>query len=407
MLDLQTRSAEPAEPAGLEPPKPAAAPESEPAPAAGVEKGVSPLRLALRSFRAHRSAMVGLFVLGLFYVVAIFADFTAPYGRDNQVRDLQWTPPTRLHFSDERGFSWRPFIYPIHGYIDPNTFEVKQEPDKSQRSYMRFFTPGDVYKLFGLIPARTHLFGFDEIKPAVEGDQYYTRFYLFGSDLSGRDIFSRICYGSRVSMTIGLIGAAIVFVIGMLIGGISGYFGGIVDDLLQRLCEMVMLLPGFYLLLMLRFVFPMDLDSRTVYFAIVFILALVGWAGFARVIRGMVLSIKSNDYVMAARALGMTHWRVITRHVLPNTLSYAIVSVTLTIPAYILGESALSILGLGITEPIPSWGNMLQKAMDITELQQHPWVLWPGVFIFVTVMAFNLVGDGLRDSFDPKQRMRE
>jgi peptide/nickel transport system permease protein len=170
---------------------------------------------------------------------------------------------------------------------------------------------------------------------------------------------------------------------------------------------MILLLPGFYLLLMLRFMFPMDMDSRTVYFAIVLILALVGWAGFARVIRGMVGSIRANDYVMAARALGMTQWRIITRHVLPNTLSYAIVSVTLTIPYYILSESALSILGLGISEPIPSWGNMLQRATDITDLQQHPWVLWPGAFIFLAVMAFNLVGDGLRDAFDPRQRIRE
>jgi peptide/nickel transport system permease protein len=372
-------------------------------------RGVSPLRMALRSFRGHRSAMLGMGILAVLYIVAIFAEFIAPYGRDNQVRDLQWMPPTRLRFSDERGASWRPFIHPIRGYIDPNTFEVKQEEDRTQRAYIRFFAPGEPYKLFGLIPANRHLFQFDDIKPTANenGDQYYTRFYLFGSDLSGRDIFSRICYGSRVSMTIGLVGASIVFVIGMLVGGIAGYPGGLTDDLLMRLCEMIMLLPAFYLLLMLRFVFPMDLDSRAVYFAIVFILALVGWAGFARVIRGMVLSIKSNDFVMAARALGMTHWRVITRHVLPNTLSYAIVQVTLTIPAYIIGESALSILGLGITEPIPSWGNMLQKAMDITELQQHPWVLWPGAFIFIAVMAFNLVGDGLRDSFDPKLRKRD
>src|SRR3954467_8939238 len=234
MLDLQTQPAsEPTKDSA--PPGPGPTDPAQEAAALDQDaRGVSPLRLALRSFRGHRSAMLGLAILAILYITAIFAEFIAPYGRDNQVRDLQWTGPTRLRMSDERGFSWRPFIYPIHGYIDPNTFEVKQEPDKSQRSYMRFFAPGDGYKLFGLIPARTHLFGFDEIKPAVEGDQYYTRFYLFGSDLSGRDIFSRICYGSRISMTIGLIGAAIVFVIGMLIGGISGYFGGIVDDLLQR-----------------------------------------------------------------------------------------------------------------------------------------------------------------------------
>ena len=340
---------------------------SEPGPVAvepsEVERGSSPLRLALRSFRSHRSAMIGMAILGVLYFVAIFADFIAPYGRDNQERELQWTPPTHLHFADSNGFSWRPFIYPLRGYIDPNTFEVKQEQDHTKRAYMRFFVQGDPYKLFGLISTHTRLFGFDHITvdSASSDEKYYTRFYLLGSDITGRDIFSRICYGSRISMTIGLVGASIVFVIGMLVGGISGYFGGLIDDVLQRFCEMILLLPGFYLLLMLRFVFPMDMDSRAVYFAIVLILSLVGWAGFGGVIRGMVGSIRANDFVMAARALGMTQWRIITRHVLPNTLSYAIVSVTLTIPAYILGESALSILGLGISEPVPSWGNMLQR----------------------------------------------
>lgn len=375
-----------------------------------VVKGVSPLRLGLRQFRAHRSAMVGLWVLVVLYLVAVFADFVAPYSRDNQVRELQWSPPTHLHFSDENGSSWRPFIYPMRGFIDPNTFEIKQQEDRTKRAYMRFFVAGEPYNLLGLIPTRIRLFGFDEIKPIAESsadEQYFTRFYLLGSDITGRDIFSRICYGSRISMTIGLVGASIVFCIGMLVGGISGYYVGFIDDLLMRACEMVMLLPGFYLLLMLRFIFPLDMDSRAVYFAIVLILALVGWAGFARVIRGMVRSIRSNDFVMAGEALGMTRGRIIIRHILPNTLSYAIVQVTLTIPAYILGESALSILGLGITEPIPSWGNMLQKAMDFAELQQHPWVLWPGAFIFVAVIAFNLVGDGLRDAFDPRQRKRD
>src|SRR4051794_40351501 len=386
---------------------------SRPADVELPEKIATPWRLAVRRFRRHRPGMIGLAILVVLYLMAIFAGFVAPYDYADESRELLWSPPTGIHFSDASGFSWRPFVHPFRMDFDEN-FNIVRAVDTSQRSYVRFFTDGAPYKLLGFIPCRTHLFGVDPAPApatttaaAAAGANYFSRVYLLGADGSGRDIFSRICFGARISMTIGLLGAFIVLVIGLAVGGASGYYGGAVDDLLQRLCEMVMLLPGFYLLLMLRFMFPMDLDSRTVYFAIVLILALVGWAGFARVIRGMVLSIKSNDYVMAARAVGMTHWRVITRHVLPNTLSYAIVSVTLTIPAYILGESALSILGLGITEPIPSWGNMLQKAMDITELQQHPWVLWPGVFIFVTVMAFNLVGDGLRDSFDPKLRKRD
>jgi peptide/nickel transport system permease protein len=371
-----------------------------------VVRGTSPLRLAMRNFRAHRHAVIGLWVLGILYFLAVFADVIAPYHYDNQVRDLQWAPPTRLHFSDANGSSWRPFIHPMRSYIDED-FNIRQEADTSVRSYMRFFTRGDTHHFLGFIPSKVHLFGFDDNKPAGADGQYYSRFYLLGSDLSGRDIFSRICYGARISMTIGLVGATLVLVIGMLIGGISGYFGGMVDNLLQRLCEMVMLLPGFYLLLMLRFMFPADMDSVKVYFAVVFILALVGWAGLARVIRGMVLSIRTEDFVQAARAIGVKPLGIILKHVLPHTLTYAIVSFTLAIPGYILGEAALSLLGLGIMEPVPSWGNMLSKAMDISELKQHPWVLWPGAFIFITVLAFNLVGDGLRDALDPKLRKRE
>ena len=227
-----------------------------------------------------------------------------------------------------------------------------------------------------------------------------------GADNSGRDVFSRLCYGSRVSMTIGLVGSLFILIIGLAFGGAMGYFGGRMDDLLYSFSQMVMLLPGFYLLLMLRFTFPQNMDSGKVYFAIILILSLVGWPSFALVIRGMVKSIMQESYVMAARAMGLSHARIIAKHVLPNTTSYVIVTMTLRIPAYILGESALSLLGLGITEPTPSWGNMLNKARDIVELNLHPWVLWPGLFIFLAVIAFNLVGDGLRDALDPRPAQR-
>jgi peptide/nickel transport system permease protein len=373
-----------------------------------VEKGRSPLRVSLSNFFSHRPAVVGLCILAVLYFVAIFAEFVAPYNYDEQNRDLLWTPPSSLKFSDEQGFSWRPFTYPIRSSINDN-FEIVTTPDTSQRLYLRFFAKADKpYRMWGLIPLQTRLFGFDPApEKSATGDTYFSRFYLLGSDVNGRCIFSRICYGARVSMTIGLLGASIVFVIGMLVGGISGYFGGWVDNLLQRFCEMLMLLPGFYLLLMLRFLFRSDMSSVTVYFAVVLILALVGWAPLARVIRNMVLSIRGNDYIQAARAIGQNDFAIIVKHVLPNTLSYAIVAVTLAIPGYILSESALSVLGLGIMEPMPSWGNMLQKATELTELSQHPWVLWPGFFIFIAIMAFNLVGDGLRDAFDPKLRKRD
>ncbi len=363
----------------------------------------SPLRLSWRAFRRHRPGMVGLGLLIVLYLLAIFAGFVAPYDYDDQIRDLLWARPTPIRFSDANGRSWRPFINPIKVEFDED-LNLVVRPDESKRCYVRFFVAGDPWKLFGLFNVRTHLFGVDPVPNPDPGVPTYSRIYLMGADISGRDVFSRICYGSRISMTIGLVGASIVLVIGLMVGGTSGYFGGMTDNLLQRLCEMVMLLPGFYLLLMLRFIFPANMDSVKVYFAVVFILAFVGWAGLARVIRGMILSVREMPYVDAARALGMSSGRIIFRHILPATTGYVVVAITLAIPGYIIGESALSVLGLGITEPTASWGNMLQKAMDLVELQQHPWILWPGLFIFAAVMGFNLVGDGLRDAMDPKMQ---
>ena len=358
-----------------------------------------PARLAWRRFRRHRPGMFGLAILVLLYLMAIFAGFLAPYHYTDEQRELHWAPPSSLRFSDESGSSLRPFIHPLRINFDEN-FNTVRELDRSRRCYLRFFVEGEPYRLLGIIPMNTRLFGVDPV-PNDQG-QYFSRIYLLGGDGSGRDIFSRICYGARVSMTIGLLGAAMVLVIGLTVGGASGYFGGWVDNVLQRLCEMIMLLPGFYLLLLLRYMFPMNMDSTKVYFAVILILSLVGWAAFARVIRGMVLSIRKEDYVQAARAMGLSHARIIAKHVIPNTMGYVVVATTLRIPGYIIGESALSLLGIGIMEPTPSWGNMLERARDILELNQHPWVLWPGVFIFAAIMAFNLVGDGLRDAVDPR-----
>jgi len=363
--------------------------------------GERPVFVAWRAFRKSRIGLAGLAILIILYAMAVFADFIAPYHFDDQERDLQWAPPTSIRFSDANGFSLRPFIHPIRSYIDDD-FNIRQEADTTQRCYVRFFVTRDEHLFLELIPTRLRLFGVDP-PAAREGDTYYTRLYLLGADLSGRDIFSRICYGARISMTIGLIGSFITLVIGLLLGGICGYFGGATDNALQRFGEIIMLLPGFYLLLMLRFMFPADMSSVEVYFAVIAILALVGWPGLARVIRGMVLSIRGRDFIAAARAMGLHPMRIIIKHVLPNTAGYVIVSVTLSIPGYILGESALSVLGLGIMDPIPSWGNMLQAALSITDLDDHPWVLWPGLFIFLAVMGFNLVGDALRDALDPKR----
>ena len=251
-------------------------------------------------------------------------------------------------------------------------------------------------KLWGFIPTDRHLFG-------LSGNPSDAHLYLMGGDPVGRDLFSRIVYGSRVSLTIGFAGVAIVFVIGFLVGGISGYYGGKTDWALMRFAECFMLVPGFYLMLALRSAFPIKLSSIEVYFLIITIMSFVDWAGFARVVRGMALSICQRDFVTAAKALGASDLRIIVHHVLPQTFSYAVVSLTLSIPGYILGESALSLIGLGIQDPSASWGNLLGAAMNVSDIQYHPWILLPGVFIFLAVMAFNFIGDGLRDALDPNR----
>ncbi|HDI45851.1 MAG TPA: ABC transporter permease, partial [Candidatus Omnitrophica bacterium] len=240
-----------------------------------------------------------------------------------------------------------------------------------------------------------HLFGVDE--PA--------KIYLFGADSRGRDLFTRILYGARISLSIGIIAVLITFTLGLIIGGISGYFGGMVDTILMRVVEMFMLIPGFYLLLALRSSFPPEIGTVKIYFLIVVILSFIGWAGLARVIRGIVLSLKEKEYILSARAVGCSHLRIILKHILPNTASYTLVAITLSIPGYILGESALSLLGLGIQDPVPSWGNLLTDAMSIVRIKFYPWILIPGFFIFLTVMAFNMLGDTLRDIYDPKRRL--
>ena len=229
--------------------------------------------------------------------------------------------------------------------------------------------------------------------------------YLFGADLKGRDIFSRILYGGRVSLSIVIIAALISFSIGLLVGGMSGYFGGKVDNFTMRVCEMIMMFPAFYLLLVLRSSFPMNWGSTQIYFMIVIILSFIGWASLARTIRGMALSLRENEFVYAARASGLSHFKIIVRHILPHTLSYSLVALVLSIPSYILAEAALSLIGLGIQEPQPSWGNLLSSALGIINIRLYPWILIPGIFILITGMCFYVLGDVLRDILDPKRKI--
>jgi peptide/nickel transport system permease protein len=358
-------------------------------------RSLSPFWIALGKLKFNRLAMLALIFLCTLYLVAIFAPFIAPYHFDDEERAKSYNPPTKIHFFDAEGnFHLRPFVYEYSYRFDKFYRKVFKE-DKSRIYPIRFFIRGSEYKLFGFIKTRRHLFG---VEPPG-------RLYILGADSRGRDLFSRLVYGSRVSLSIGLVGSVISLILGMLIGGISGYFGGRLDSLIMRACEMIMMIPAFYLMLALRAAFPPDLSSVEVYILIVVIMSFIGWAALARVVRGMALSIREQEFVLAARSCGRGHLSIILRHILPNTLSYCIVALTLSIPSYILGESALSLLGLGIQDPHASWGNLLSEAMNIAGIKFHPWVLIPGVAILVSVMAFNLLGDALRDCFDPRMEV--
>lgn len=351
-------------------------------------------------FSKHRLAVASLLLLVVLYIMAIFAEFFATTTKEWRDLEHAYCPPQLPLFSFEDGI----YVNAMNRHVDPITFKNYYIEDKADRIPLSFFAKGEPYELWGLIPMERHFLGVDhkDYTPPTGADpEKVQTFYFLGADKYGQDIFSRIVYGSRISLSIGLVSIVITFLLGVSIGGISGYLGGRVDNLIQRTIEIINSFPQLPLWLALGAVMPGDWSALKVYFAITIVLSLLGWTGLARVVRGKILSLREEDYAVAARLIGASHFRIIFRHLLPGFTSHIIVTLTLSVPVMILGETALSFLGLGLRPPIVSWGVMLQDCMNLQVVANYPWLLMPVILIILTVLSFNFMGDGMRDAADP------
>ncbi len=370
-----------------------------------------------RSLKRNPLARIGGLTLIAFYLIVIFADFVAPYDPYSSQPDGSLLPPTQVYWTTQQGQFIGPHVYPTtQGPVKLDTGDRLLKVDRSRPSPLRFFVSGDEYQFLQLklpLPTRFSLQNPQiedvEVFPGIKGNLHLFgtagagRLNLLGTDEQARDQLSRLMHGGRISLFIGILGTLITFPLGLLVGGISGYFGGILDAVLMRIVEVIMVVPAFYLLVALGGVLPPGLTSAQRFVLIVVITSFISWAGLARVVRGQVLSIKERVFVQAAKAMGGRSLYIIARHILPQTATYIIISATLTIPSFIVAEAVLSLIGLGIQQPDPSWGNMLSIATNASILVLQPWLIWsPALLISLTVLAFNLLGDGLRDALDPR-----
>ena len=353
---------------------------------------ISPRRLMWLRFRRHRLALVsGAFLIAL-YTLAAFCEFISPYGTVTRNDEAINAPPMSVHFFDAEGdFHLRPFVYAYHMEVDPETWIRIYTEDTDRKFPIRFFARGERYKMWSLFEIDRHLFTVDE-------DAYI---HLFGTDPLGRDMFSRVFYGARVSLSIGLVGVVLTIVLGILLGGVAGYLGGLVDRAVNKVIEVLQCLPSLPLWMALSATLPVHWSPLLVYFGITIILSLFGWTSLARQVRGRFLALREEDFVMAARLMGANTPRVIHKHMLPSFSSHIIATATLAVPGMILGETALSFLGIGLRPPVVSWGVLMFQAQNPLVIELTPWQMLPGLFVVLTVMAFNLLGDGLRDAADP------